>query len=51
MHSSANLVALSSLTSSKLKNHLQAGDEVVTAAVGFPTTEIQFFKQLNTSIC
>lgn len=37
--SSANLIALSGLTSSKLGDRaLQAGDEVVTVAMGFPTT-------------
>ena len=42
--SSANLVALSALTSGKLgatrsgKRPLEAGDEVLTAACGFPTT-------------
>jgi CDP-6-deoxy-D-xylo-4-hexulose-3-dehydrase len=37
--SSANLVALSALTSSKLgKDALQPGDEVLTVAMGFPTT-------------
>lgn len=37
--SSANLVALSSLTSVKLgERRLKAGDEVITAAAGFPTT-------------
>jgi len=37
--SSANLVALSSLTSPLLKNkRLQHGDEVLTVAAGFPTT-------------
>jgi len=37
--SSANLVALSSLTSPLLKNkRLQRGDEVLTVAAGFPTT-------------
>ena len=37
--SSANLVALSALTSSKLgKRALQPGDEVLTVAAGFPTT-------------
>ena len=37
--SSANLVALSSLTSPKLKDRqLKPGDEVITAAAGFPTT-------------
>jgi CDP-6-deoxy-D-xylo-4-hexulose-3-dehydrase len=37
--SSANLVALSSLTSPKLgKRALKSGDEVLTVAMGFPTT-------------
>ena len=37
--SSANLVALSALTSPKLgKKALQEGDEVLTVAMGFPTT-------------
>jgi CDP-6-deoxy-D-xylo-4-hexulose-3-dehydrase len=37
--SSANLLALSSLTSPTLKDRqLKPGDEVITAAVGFPTT-------------
>jgi len=37
--SSANLVALSALTSPKLgKKRLLAGDEVITVAAGFPTT-------------
>ncbi len=37
--SSANLVALSTLTSPKLKaRQLKPGDEVITAATGFPTT-------------
>jgi CDP-4-dehydro-6-deoxyglucose reductase, E1 len=37
--SSANLVALSSLTSKKLGDQrLRAGDEVITVAAGFPTT-------------
>jgi CDP-6-deoxy-D-xylo-4-hexulose-3-dehydrase len=37
--SSANLVALSALTSSKLgEKRLLPGDEVITAAMGFPTT-------------
>ena len=37
--SSANLVALSTLTSPQLgKRALQPGDEVITAAAGFPTT-------------
>jgi CDP-6-deoxy-D-xylo-4-hexulose-3-dehydrase len=37
--SSANLLALSALTSSKLgENRLKPGDEVITTACGFPTT-------------
>jgi CDP-4-dehydro-6-deoxyglucose reductase, E1 len=37
--SSANLVALSALTSQKLgERQLRPGDEVITAAAGFPTT-------------
>ena len=48
--SSANLVALSSLTSSKLKNNLQSGDEVVTAAVGFPTTVNPIFQNNLTPV-
>jgi len=37
--SSANLIALSALTSPKLKDRrLKKGDEVITAAAGFPTT-------------
>ena len=37
--SSANLVALATLTSPRLKERaIRAGDEVVTAACGFPTT-------------
>ncbi|MEV6618302.1 lipopolysaccharide biosynthesis protein RfbH [Streptomyces sp. NPDC051051] len=37
--SSANLLALSSLTSPQLGEHrLRPGDEVITAAAGFPTT-------------
>src|SRR5687767_2395453 len=36
--SSANLVALSALTSETLRNPLRPGDEVITAACGFPTT-------------
>ena len=37
--SSANLVALSSLTSKSLgKDRLKPGDEVITVAAGFPTT-------------
>ena len=48
--SSANLVALSGLTSSKLKNNLQPGDEVVTAAVGFPTTVNPIFQNNLTPV-
>jgi CDP-6-deoxy-D-xylo-4-hexulose-3-dehydrase len=36
--SSANLVAMSALTSPMLDNPLQPGDEVITCATGFPTT-------------
>ncbi len=38
--SSANLVAFSALTSHKIPSHkrIQIGDEVITAAAGFPTT-------------
>jgi CDP-6-deoxy-D-xylo-4-hexulose-3-dehydrase len=38
--SSANLVALSALTTHKLPSHrrIQPGDEVITVAAGFPTT-------------
>ncbi len=36
--SSANLVAVAALRSSRLKRPLQPGDEVITPAVGFPTT-------------
>jgi CDP-6-deoxy-D-xylo-4-hexulose-3-dehydrase len=37
--SSANLVALTALTSSKLgERRLQPGDEVITVAAGFPST-------------
>ena len=42
--SSANLVALSSLTSDKIKNPIKKGSEVVTAAVGFPTTVNPIFQ-------
>ncbi len=42
--SSANLVALSALTSSKLKNFISDGDKVVTSAVGFPTTVNPIFQ-------
>jgi len=36
--SSANLLALSALTSPKLERRLKPGDEVITVAAGFPTT-------------
>lgn len=36
--SSANLLAISALTNKHTRNHLNRGDEVITAAVGFPTT-------------
>ncbi|MDO8568839.1 MAG: lipopolysaccharide biosynthesis protein RfbH [Dehalococcoidales bacterium] len=36
--SSANLVAITSLMSPELSNHLSPGDEVITPAVTFPTT-------------
>lgn len=36
--SSANLLALSALTSPKLERPLRPGDEVITVAAGFPTT-------------
>jgi CDP-6-deoxy-D-xylo-4-hexulose-3-dehydrase len=36
--SSANLLGLASCTSPKLERPLQAGDEVITPAAGFPTT-------------
>jgi CDP-4-dehydro-6-deoxyglucose reductase, E1 len=36
--SSANLIALSSLTSDQLENKINPNDEVITLAAGFPTT-------------
>jgi CDP-6-deoxy-D-xylo-4-hexulose-3-dehydrase len=36
--SSANLLAMSALTSPKLRRHLKPGDEVITMAASFPTT-------------
>lgn len=36
--SSANLLAVAALTSPRLKNRLQPGDEVITVAASFPTT-------------
>ena len=45
--SSANLVALSALTTHKLPAHkrIQPGDEVITAAAGFPTTVAPILQQ------
>ena len=45
--SSANLVALSALTTHKLPPHkrIQPGDEVITAAAGFPTTVAPILQQ------
>ena len=45
--SSANLVALSTLTTHKLPPHrrIQPGDEVITAAAGFPTTVTPILQQ------
>jgi len=43
--SSANLIALSALTSPKLgEKRLKAGDEVITVAAGFPTTVNPIFQ-------
>ncbi len=36
--SSANLLAMTALTSPSLADHLKPGDEVITSAVAFPTT-------------
>lgn len=36
--SSANLLAISALRSLRMEKHLEPGDEVITAAMGFPTT-------------
>ncbi len=36
--SSANLLAMSTLRSQRLERRLEPGDEVITAAMGFPTT-------------
>ena len=47
--SSANLVALSSLTGSKIKNKIEEGDHVLTAVVGFSDNgESNISKQPNT---
>ena len=45
--SSANLIALSALTTHKLPPHrrIQPGDEVITAAAGFPTTVTPILQQ------
>ena len=45
--SSANLVALAALTTHKLPAHkrIQPGDEVITAAAGFPTTVAPIIQQ------
>ncbi len=45
--SSANLIALATLTSHKLPAHkrIQPGDEVITAAAGFPTTVAPIIQQ------
>lgn len=45
--SSANLIALSALTSHKLPPHkrIQPGDEVITVAAGFPTTVTPIVQQ------
>lgn len=42
--SSANLLALSALTSPMIDNHLETGDEVITCATGFPTTVNPIFQ-------
>ncbi len=43
--SSANLIALSALTSPKLGDRrLMPGDEVITVAAGFPPHSIRFFR-------
>jgi CDP-6-deoxy-D-xylo-4-hexulose-3-dehydrase len=48
--SSANLVAMSSLTDNKLKNKISKGDEVITSAVGFPTTVNPIFQNNLTPV-
>ena len=49
--SSANLVALSALTSPKLgERRLQPGDEVLTVAAGFPTTVNPIFQNRLTPV-
>jgi CDP-6-deoxy-D-xylo-4-hexulose-3-dehydrase len=42
--SSANLLAVSALTSRALKRRLHEGDEIITAAAGFPTTVNPIFQ-------
>ena len=42
--SSANLVAMSSLTNKKIKNFINEGDHIITSAVGFPTTVNPIFQ-------
>ncbi len=42
--SSANLIALSSLTSPMLEDRLEEGDEVITTAASFPTTVNPIFQ-------
>jgi len=48
--SSANLVALSALTDKQIKNHISPGDEVITSAVGFPTTVNPIFQNNLTPV-
>jgi len=49
--SSANLIALSSLTSPKLKDRaIKQGDEVITVAAGFPTTVNPIFQNKATPV-
>ncbi|MDC0471927.1 lipopolysaccharide biosynthesis protein RfbH [Acidimicrobiia bacterium] len=48
--SSANLVALSSLTDKKIKNRISEGDEIITSAVGFPTTVNPIFQNNLTPV-
>jgi CDP-4-dehydro-6-deoxyglucose reductase, E1 len=42
--SSANLLAISALTSPRLERPLEAGDEIITAAASFPTTVNPIFQ-------
>ena len=48
--SSANLVSLASLTNKKIKNHILPGAEVITTAVGFPTTVNPIFQNNMTPV-